>query len=521
MSTPLFLLLGLTVATCVIAYWSDNLGKKLGKKRISLFNLRPRQTATLITMASSVVIMLLTLAVLLGFNRSLRESLLRYDALKANSIRVRQDNVRLSQANEDLEKRQTKLAADIEQSRKRLEEAGRAATRANAKLASTQTELHDAQRKVSVAEKAVTGARRAEKIARGNETSAQRSASLAQRKLAREQRALSRVNQQLATAQTRLTTTKTRLATTTTQLARTTTQYKMASARAAKASARAWKSGAELVAQQARLAEQQAKVEELRKLRDEQETVVHDLVATRGQLEQNIANLGIVAAQIATDQVAVIPGQVFAERMVLAHSKQQEILPLLHSLLAEGNKAVASSGRTLQLAPVEKSVGNQKVKVEGAEIPVHFANYLSTSDVPVSVRLVATRYFAASEDVILATLVPLRVRRVFARGEVIAATTIDGNQGDAEIFRQLLALVDARGAEVARQRGLAPVLAPEENLYAGDTRERIFEALRRIQSGGGPSAVRLVAADDISTVDQLRVKIEVESNSVAQSPGLS
>src|ERR1017187_2561151 len=62
MLTPLYLLFGLTAATCVIAYWADNLGKKLGKKRISLFNLRPRQTATLISMASSVGIMILTLA---------------------------------------------------------------------------------------------------------------------------------------------------------------------------------------------------------------------------------------------------------------------------------------------------------------------------------------------------------------------------------------------------------------------------------------------------------------------------
>ncbi len=60
MWTPLFLLVGLMIATAVIAYWSDNLGKKLGKKRVSLLGLRPKQTATLITIASSLVIMLVT-----------------------------------------------------------------------------------------------------------------------------------------------------------------------------------------------------------------------------------------------------------------------------------------------------------------------------------------------------------------------------------------------------------------------------------------------------------------------------
>ena len=75
MSTPLFLLIGLTIATCVIAYWSDNLGKKLGKKRVTLLGLRPRQTATLMTMTSSVVIMLFTFGVLLATNSGLRGAL--------------------------------------------------------------------------------------------------------------------------------------------------------------------------------------------------------------------------------------------------------------------------------------------------------------------------------------------------------------------------------------------------------------------------------------------------------------
>lgn len=65
MFTPLILFFGLTVATAVIAHWSDNLGKKLGKKRVSLFGLRPRTTATILTIASSWAIMLFTLAVLL------------------------------------------------------------------------------------------------------------------------------------------------------------------------------------------------------------------------------------------------------------------------------------------------------------------------------------------------------------------------------------------------------------------------------------------------------------------------
>ncbi|HVF09670.1 MAG TPA: DUF3084 domain-containing protein, partial [Abditibacteriaceae bacterium] len=95
MLTPLVLLLGLAVATCVIAYVADNLGKKLGKKRVSMWGLRPRQTATLLTMASGLGIMLVTLFVLLGLWGPLRHALLSYDRVRANSRELSQQNMAL------------------------------------------------------------------------------------------------------------------------------------------------------------------------------------------------------------------------------------------------------------------------------------------------------------------------------------------------------------------------------------------------------------------------------------------
>ena len=84
MLTILVLFVGLTLATAVIAYWSDNLGKKLGKKRVSLWGMRPRTTATFLTIASSWLIMVFTLSVMLGLFKPLRQALLRYDEVKAN-----------------------------------------------------------------------------------------------------------------------------------------------------------------------------------------------------------------------------------------------------------------------------------------------------------------------------------------------------------------------------------------------------------------------------------------------------
>src|SRR6478672_11151214 len=121
MFTVFFLLFGLTIATCVIAYWSDNLGKKLGKKRVTLFGLRPRQTATLITMASSVVIMLFTLATLLIVNRGLLRALLHYDEERAANRQLRGENSQLRAEQMQLKTQSKQAKSDVENALREVE----------------------------------------------------------------------------------------------------------------------------------------------------------------------------------------------------------------------------------------------------------------------------------------------------------------------------------------------------------------------------------------------------------------
>jgi hypothetical protein len=62
----------------------------------------------------------------------------------------------------------------------------------------------------------------------------------------------------------------------------------------------------------------------------------------------------------------------------------------------------------------------------------------------------------------------------------------------------------------ARERGVAPLPTRENPLfYPTGTNERVFEALRQIQSQGGNVEVRLVAAEDISSIDSPNVRFEI------------
>lgn len=59
----------------LIAYLGDKIGMKMGKKRVSLFGLRPRYSSIIITIITGVLIAVLSITVLLGVYSELRQAL--------------------------------------------------------------------------------------------------------------------------------------------------------------------------------------------------------------------------------------------------------------------------------------------------------------------------------------------------------------------------------------------------------------------------------------------------------------
>jgi len=76
------LLLTVIIVSGIVAYVGDVLGKRLGKKRVSIFGLRPRQTAVLIAVTTGCAITVGTVAVLSLTSAEVRESLFYMQELK-------------------------------------------------------------------------------------------------------------------------------------------------------------------------------------------------------------------------------------------------------------------------------------------------------------------------------------------------------------------------------------------------------------------------------------------------------
>ena len=121
--TGWLLLLSLLVLGGVLSTLGDRLGSRVGKARLSLFGLRPRQTAVVITVLTGSLISVLSLGLMLLVSRQLRVGLFELNDLQARLRNSRAD-LKSSRAAQRQSRQQLETARKDEiEARRRLEEA--------------------------------------------------------------------------------------------------------------------------------------------------------------------------------------------------------------------------------------------------------------------------------------------------------------------------------------------------------------------------------------------------------------
>ena len=101
------LILALLVLGGVLSTLGDRLGSMVGKARLSLFNLRPRKTAVVITALTGSLISALSLGLMLLVSERLRVGLFQLDQIQA---KVRDGRVALARSQRDLQTNRLELA---------------------------------------------------------------------------------------------------------------------------------------------------------------------------------------------------------------------------------------------------------------------------------------------------------------------------------------------------------------------------------------------------------------------------
>jgi myosin heavy subunit len=132
----LILIFTLIIISGLIAFVGDWVGLKIGKKRVTIFGLRPHYTAIFITITSGILIAVITITILAISSNDVRTALFGMEELKEKlsnlSREVELGNMQLSSTKEDLKEKTTqlqemeekyqKLSEDIKNKTSQLEE---------------------------------------------------------------------------------------------------------------------------------------------------------------------------------------------------------------------------------------------------------------------------------------------------------------------------------------------------------------------------------------------------------------
>ena len=132
------LILALLVLGGVLSTLGDRLGSKVGKARLSLFNLRPRKTAVVITALTGALISAVSLALMLLVSERLRVGLFELDQLQA---RLQASRTALERSQAELRTRR----AELESSRAEVERAERGRSQALRGLTQAQVAQRQAE----------------------------------------------------------------------------------------------------------------------------------------------------------------------------------------------------------------------------------------------------------------------------------------------------------------------------------------------------------------------------------------
>jgi uncharacterized protein (DUF3084 family) len=139
------LILAILILGGIIATLGDRIGTKVGKARLSMFNLRPRDTATLVTIATGGMISASTLGILLLLSGQLRDGLFRLESIRSE----------LSSSQQQKQKVETELSAakkEQENAQQRLGQINKSLVQALRKQSETQALLQSVENKFEKAD---------------------------------------------------------------------------------------------------------------------------------------------------------------------------------------------------------------------------------------------------------------------------------------------------------------------------------------------------------------------------------
>lgn len=493
------------VVSGFIAYFGDWLGRYLGKRRISVWGLRPRHTAMLITSLTGSLIAFLTIVAVLATAQTFREIIIRGERILEQS---RQLQVRYAQ-----------LSGDYAQLQQRYQEAAQRVQEQQQQMAENTRQLQQQQQLLEAVRLQLE--QRQQQVAELNRRIVQQSQQLA---------SLQRQNAQLQSSNRQLSQTNSQLQRQGQFLREQNRLYQQNNADLASQNMQYARDNVRLNTENSQLQQQAAQLrqqtEQLSQQSLQLQQQAESLRATIAQLQAQEAELRELIErleQIKEKPIVARRGEEIARRVIPngmpLRATRNEIYRLLVEAARVAQERGAAAGGVHRAAyiPLKRvsmptaTGGSTEVFADEAVSVEVLAEQVARSDTPVVVLAVAVRNSAAGEP-IQVELRPFRNRLVYRKDEEIARARIWSGRGTGEIANTLIEFLRDEVRTRAIEAGVIPRIGADgEPLVGTVPNEQITDLAERIarEGRGRYINVAVLADTDTYSADSLRLRFRV------------
>jgi uncharacterized protein (DUF3084 family) len=490
MTTAFILITAILILGGVIATVGDRIGTRVGKKRLSLFNLRPKKTAVVVTILTGIGISASTLASLFLVDEGLRKGVFELEDIQKD-LRRKREQLEGTATNLEITKRELEEARSQQaQAQNKLQAINRSLQAANTKQRQTQAQLNQTikqqartqallQSTTTKLNQVATRYKKAidelqniiderdNKIKEIEQLRAERQRLYAEAKkaLAQAEAAINKRDRELANRQEAIDKRDQKIA----QLDKQIQQR-----------------NSEITSREQMIAQRQ-------KVINEKQARLSELERQQASLEQQLAKLGQSNRDLRLGKLALVRGQVIAEAVIRVEkplAAKQAVIKLLQEAnrsalkqLSEPGSNSQSDRKSILFATAQQIQQLSKQIDDGREYVV---------------RIFSAGNYVRGEKRIefFADAAPNQV--VFQKGEVLATTTADPQTMTPDQVRQRLELLISASQFRARNAGIL------ESIQIDGTFIRFVALLRRYNQS---LDIKAVAAQDTYRAGPLKVKI--------------
>lgn len=484
MTTAYILITAILILGGVIATVGDRIGTRVGKKRLSLFNLRPKNTAVVVTILTGIGISGSTLGILFLADDGLRKGVFELENIQKDLRRKREQlkgaETQISQVTNELGQAKQQQA----EAQKRLESTNQNLQQANKKQRETQTQLTRTLTQQAQTQKQLQGtqARLTQVVAQYRQAISQLQSVYDERKKLQQEITLQRRERQklFDDAKAAIDEAKNAISRRDRELAKRKDAIESRDRKISNLDTVIQKRNIEITAREQIIAQRESRLKEL----ESQQTDLEQEVARLEKYYQSFRDLRL-------GKLALVRGQVIASAVVSVQ-QPSAAKQAVRQLLEEANRNALS-----ELTEPGTNLPSDGILQISKEQVQQLSKQIENGREYVVRVFSAGNYVRGERRIEFFTDATLN-QIVFRGGELLATTTADPNTMTSYQMRQRLDLLISASQFRARNAGIL------NDIQIDSTFLRFLAQLRQYQQ---PVEIRAIAAEDTYTAGPLRVKL--------------